>query len=285
MANPLSFSRFFARMALLTAAALLCLLPQLGRADEGPKADPAGIVTGDKSSAVDAGGNTFVVPSPPDKSAPDYPKNKKDFDDYQSQAAKEPLAVKLADSVGPIRVATNFAWTLNTGYLVLFMQAGFALLTCGLVRKKNAGHLMMLNFAAYVFAFLAYYAVGYAFQFGGVAINAAPGNLGGAPTLNHYLIGNGLWGFLGGNGFFMSGPAYDAGSNCLALFEVVFMETAGYIIVGAICERITFWAFLFCELFIGAILYPVFGCWVWGGGWLSQVGTTLKLGYGSVDFA
>jgi ammonium transporter, Amt family len=140
--------------------------------------------------------------------------------------------VKLADSVGHIRVATNFAWTLNTGYLVLFMQAGFALLTCGLVRKKNAGHLMMLNFAAYVFAFLAYYAVGYAFQFGAVAVNAAPGNLGGTPTLNHFLIGNGLWGFLGGNGFFMSGPAYDAGSNCLALFEVVFMETAGYIIVG-----------------------------------------------------
>ena len=56
--------------------------------------------------------------------------------------------MKLADSVGHIRVATNFAWTLNTGYLVLFMQAGVALLTCGLVRKKNAGHLMMLNFAA-----------------------------------------------------------------------------------------------------------------------------------------
>jgi len=65
----------------------------------------------------------------------------------------------------------------------------------------------------------------------------------------------------------------------------VFMETAGYIIVGAACERITFWAFLLCELFIGAILYPVFGCWVWGGGWLSQVGSTLNLGHGYVDFA
>ena len=52
------------------------------------------------------------------------------------------------------------------------------------------------------------------------------------PTLNHYLIGSGQWGFLGGKGFFLSGPAYDAASHCLALFEVVFMETAGYIIVG-----------------------------------------------------
>ena len=87
-------------------------------------------------------------------------------------------------------------------------------------------------------------------------INAAPANLGGTPTLNHFLLGDGLWGFLGGKGFFLSGPGYDAGSSCLTLFEVVFMETAGYIIVGAICERITFWAFLLCELFIGAILYP-----------------------------
>src|SRR2546425_2231631 len=253
-------------------------------ADE-PQPDPAGIATGDKSTAVDAAGNPFVVSEPTDKTAPDYAQKKKDFDEYQAQAAREPLAVKLADTVGHVRVATNFGWTLNTGYLVLFMQAGFALLTCGLVRKKNAAHLMMLNFAAYVFAFLAYYAIGYAFQFGAVAVNAAPANLGGTPTLNKFLIGSGQWGFLGGTGFFLSGPAYDAGSNVLTLFEVVFMETAGYIIVGAICERITFGAFVLCELFMGALLYPIFGCWVWGGGWLSQLGATMGLGHGYVDFA
>ncbi len=202
---------------------------------------------------MDAAGNPFVVTEPTDKTAPDYAASKKAFEDYQAQAAKEPLALKVADNVGHLRMATNFSWTLLTGYLVLFMQAGFALLTCGLIRKKNAGHLMMLNFAAYVFAFLAYYAVGYAFQFGAVALNAAPSNIGGALTLNHFLMGSGQWGFLGGKGFFMTGPAYDASSNCLALFEVVFMETAGYIIVGAICERITFGAFLLCELFIGGV--------------------------------
>ena len=193
--------------------------------------------------------------------------------------------MKLADSVGHVKIATNTAWTLNTGYLVLFMQAGFALLTCGLVRKKNAGHLMMLNFAAYVFAFLAYYAVGYAFQFGAVAVNAAPANIGGTPTLNQFLLGSGQWGFLGGKGFFLTGPAYDASANTMMLFQVVFMETAGYIIVGSICERITFGAFLLCELFVGAILYPIFGCWVWGGGWMSQLGATMGLGHGYVDFA
>jgi len=250
-----------------------------------PVPDPAGIATGDKTNAVDASGTAFVVAEPTDKTAPTYADAKKASDEFQAQAAKEPLAMKLADSVGHVRIATNVAWTLNTGYLVLFMQAGFALLTCGLVRKKNAGHLMMLNFAAYVFAFIAYYAVGYAFQFGAVAINAAPTNLGGTPTLNEFLIGSGLWGFLGGKGFFMAGPAYDAGSNVLALFQVVFMETAGYIIVGSICERITFSGFLLCELFVGAILYPVYGCWVWGGGWLSQLGNTMGMGHGYVDFA
>src|SRR5258708_20732773 len=116
------------------------------------------------------------------------------------------------------------------------MEAGFALLTCGLVRKKNAAHLMMLNFAAYVFAFLAYYAVGYAFQFGAVAINAAPANIGGVPTLNHFLIGSGQWGFVGGKGFFLVGPAYDSASNVLTLFEVVFLDTAVDMIVGPISE-------------------------------------------------
>ncbi|HEY4232347.1 MAG TPA: ammonium transporter [Lacipirellulaceae bacterium] len=250
-----------------------------------PQPDPAGTATGDRNNAVDASGTAFMVTEPTDKTAPDYADQKKAFDEFTAQLAKEPLAGKLADSVGHVRIGTNFGWTLNTGYLVLFMQAGFALLTCGLVRKKNAGHLMMLNFAAYVFAFLAYYAVGFAFQWGGVAINAAPVTLGGTPTLNHFLVGDGQWGYVGGKGFFLSGPAYDVGANALILFEVVFMETAGYIIVGAICERITFGGFLLAELFMGGILYPIFGCWVWGGGWLSQLGNTMGLGHGYVDFA
>jgi Amt family ammonium transporter len=271
---------YLSSLAVLLTLGIMLLAPLTAAAQ-----DPAGILTGDKSNVVDAGGNSFVVAEPTDKSAPDYADKKKAFDEYKAQTEKEPLAVKLADSVGHVRVATNFAWTLNTGYLVLFMQAGFALLTCGLIRKKNAAHLMMLNFAAYVFAFIAYWAVGYAFQFGAAAVNAAPANLGGVPGLNSFLVGSGSWGFLGGKGFFLTGPAYDAGAHVYALFEVVFMETAGYIIVGAICERITFGAFLMAELFMGAILYPIFGNWVWGGGWMSQLGSSMGLGHGYVDFA
>ena len=175
--------------------------------------------------------------------------------------------------------------SLVGAYLVIFMQAGFALLTCGLVRKKNAAHLVMLSLSAYVFAFIAYYAVGFAFEFGGSAVNAGPSNLGATPTLDQFLIGRGHWGFVGSSGFFLNGAADDARSSALALFEVASMLIAAYILVGAICERITFGAFVLCELFVGGILYPVFGCWVWGGGWLSQLGSTLGVGRGYVDFA
>jgi ammonium transporter, Amt family len=271
--------------AALCVSALVFGAGKAVQAQAGPAPDPAGIATGDKTNVTDAAGNAFIVAEPTDTSAADYAEKKKAFDEYMAQADREPLAMKLADGVGHLKIATNTSWTLNTGYLVLFMQAGFALLTCGLVRRKNAAHLMMLNFAAYVFAFLAYYAVGYAFQFGAVALNAAPSNIGGTPTLNQFLLGSGQWGFLGGKGFFLTGPAYDASANTMMLFQVVFMETAGYIIVGSICERITFGAFLMCELFVGALLYPIFGCWVWGGGWMSQLGATMGLGHGYVDFA
>ena len=89
-----------------------------------------------------------MVTAPADLSADDkkdpakvkaYNDAKKAFDDYTAQAKNEPLAVKLADAVGHNRVAINFMWTLITGFLVMFMQAGFALVETGLCRAKNSG--------------------------------------------------------------------------------------------------------------------------------------------------
>jgi ammonium transporter, Amt family len=138
---------------------------------------------------------------------------------------------------------------LYASFLGLLTQVGFALLTCGLVRKKNAAHLVMLTFSAYVFAFLAYYTIGYAFQ-------------------------------SGFRGFFFRGVS----SEERLLVDIAFMLVAGYILVGAVCERITFRAFVLCELFLGGVLYPVFAQWVWGGGWLSRIGSSLGLAHGFVDF-
>lgn len=193
----------------------------------------------------------------------------------------------LATQVGHNKIAVNFTWLLIMGSFVLFMQAGFALLTTGLTRAKNAGHMMMLNFSAFVIAWIAYFSIGFAFQFGGAAINAAPGNLAGAGVLDHLVkLGGGGTGILGLKGFFLqSGNSYDVSALALFFFEVVFMETAGYIIVGAIAERINFKTFILAELAVGGIIYPIYGCWVWGGGWLSQIGDTWGLGHGAVDFA
>jgi Amt family ammonium transporter len=175
--------------------------------------------------------------------------------------------------------AVNAAWILDAAFVALVIPAGFALLTCGLVRKKNAGHLVMLNLAAYVFTVLAYYAVGHAFEYGALAANADLTSAG-VPPIGHFLIGSGHWGFVGGTGFFLSAPAADPAGHVLAMFHVVFALVAAGILVGAVCERITFWAFVLCELFVGGILYPIFACWVWGGGWLSQTGATLGFGHG-----
>jgi len=188
----------------------------------------------------------------------------------------------LASDSGHLGVSINFVWVLITGFLVLFMQVGFAFLVTGLTRAKNAAHMMMMNIAAFAVALLAYYAVGFAFQFGGVAPVA---NLGGTSPLNG-IIGHGNAGFLGLHGFFLqSHGSYDVGVMVLFLFEVVFMETAGYIIIGAIAERISFAGFLLAELAMGAVIYPIYGMWMWGGGWMAHLGTSMHLGHGAVDFA
>src|SRR5262249_43061606 len=169
-----------------------------------------------------------------------------------------------------------------TGFLVLFMQVGFAFLVTGLTRAKNAGHMMMMNIAAFAIAFLAYYAVGFAFQFGGIAPIA---NLGGVTPLSG-IFGPRSAGVIGTHGFFLqSGGTYDVGVMVLFLFEVVFMETAGYIIIGAIAERVSFAGFILAELAMGAVIYPIYGMWMWGGGWMAHLGTSLHLGHGAVDFA
>ena len=147
---------------------------------------------------------------------------------------------------------------------------------------------MMLNFAAYVFAFLAYYAVGFAFQFGACSRSTRrPRILGGTPTTESLPYRQRSVGLSGGQRLLPDRSSVRCQAViCLTLFEVVFMETAGYIIVGAICERITFWAFLLCELFIGALLYPSFR--LLGLGRRMDFAAGIRpctLGHGYVDFA
>ena len=204
-------------------------------------------------------------------------------DDYKAAQKAEPYAVKLADMVNQNRLAANFIWTLVAGFLVMFMQAGFALVETGFCRAKNAGHTMFMNFMVYGLGMFGYFVTGYAFQNGGVGI-AGVTNLGGLATMNgEWSIGG--WGMVGTKGFFLAGSGYDVGVAVMFLFQMVFMDTAATIPTGAMAERWKLLPFVCFGLFIGGFTYPVYANWAWGGGWLSQLGAKAGLGQGYLDFA
>src|SRR6266542_4289905 len=186
----------------------------------------------------------------------------------------------VTDAVGKNKIAINFAWTLATGFLVMFMQAGFALVETGFCRRKNAAHVMMTNFMIYAIGILGFWAVGYAFMFGGVGHIA---NLGGTNPLTSELHAGG-WGLFGTKGFGFNG-IYDVGVMAHFLFNLVFMDTAATIVTGAMAERWKFSAFVVYGFWISMLIYPLFGNWAWGGGWLAQLGSKSGLGHGYVDFA
>ncbi|MGB6727028.1 MAG: ammonium transporter [Terracidiphilus sp.] len=191
----------------------------------------------------------------------------------------------VANQVGQNKIAVNFVWTLITGFLVMFMQAGFAMVEAGLCRVKNANHTYMMNFFVYTCGLFAYWIIGFAIQMGGSAGN---GNLGGLQPLNteHLITLFGThWGIFGECGMFLARSTYDVGVMVIFLFEMVFMDTALTIVTGACAERWKFLAFAVSSVLMGAFTYPLYGNWAWGGGWLSQLGVNAGLGKGYCDFA
>jgi Amt family ammonium transporter len=191
----------------------------------------------------------------------------------------------VANQVGQNKIGINFTWTLIAGFLVMFMQAGFAMVEAGLCRVKNANHTYMMNFFVYGCGLFAYWILGFAIQMGGAAGN---GNLGGLQPLasEHSLSLFGKsWGLFGQSGMFLSGHTYDVGVMVIFLFQMVFMDTALTIVTGACAERWKFLTFAVSSVLMGALTYPLFANWAWGGGWLSQLGTNLGLGHGYADFA
>lgn len=201
------------------------------------------------------------------------------------QAAYDALysGKKLTEAIGHNAVSINFVWTLITAFLVMFMQAGFALVETGFCQKKNAVHVIMTNFVIYAIGIAGFFICGFAFMFGNAGGIAT---LGGCDPLNGVVeIAKG-WGILGTKGFFLnSGGTYDVGVYTLFLFQMVFMDTAATIPTGAMAERWKFSAFCVFGLFISMVTYPIFGNWVWGGGWLSKLGVNVGLGHGYIDFA
>jgi len=145
-------------------------------------------------------------------------------------------------------------WTLICAFLVIFMQTGFAMMETGFTRAKNAGHTMAMNMMVVVFGVLGYWICGYAIQ-------------------------------TGTREFFLSNAASHASIVLLFLSQVVYLNIAAAIPTGAMAERWTFKSFVVYGFFIAMFVYPLYASWVWGGGWLAQLGRNLGLGHGVLDFA
>jgi len=193
-----------------------------------------------------------------------------------------PAQSRAAESLVP---AINMAWVLVAGFLVMFMQLGFAMLETGFTRAKNAVNTMAMNFIIYPVGLIGFWLTGYGLMMGGV--REWP-SLGAARLTGSELairLGAHSYGLAGLGKFGLVSVSHDPASLAMFLFAVVFMDTAATIPTGAMTERWKFSAFFIYGFFMSMFLYPLYGNWVWGGGWLSQLGVNLGLGHGHVDFA
>ncbi len=250
--------------------------PKTPAAEEKPVAepDPSGTKMGDRSS----------LGTPPTLTKIEVSTTNPDPHDVAVNQVMEEVKT-LGNEIGKNRIGVNMMWTLLTGFLVMFMQTGFAMVETGLTRAKNVAHTMAMNLGIYVIGMLGFWVCGFAFMFGNYGSISL---LGGGELLNKGLtltVGGKPWGVIGYEGFFLAGRGFDASVMTLFLFQMVFMDTAATIPTGAMAERWKLLAFVIYGFFLSMIIYPIYGNWVWGGGWLAKLGANYGLGHGHVDFA
>ncbi|SNR68520.1 ammonium transporter [Humidesulfovibrio mexicanus] len=154
----------------------------------------------------------------------------------------------------------NIMWTLIASILVMFMQAGFAMVETGLTRAKNSGNILMKNMFDFAAGSPVFFLVGF-----GLMMGADQSGLFGWSNfgLSEFTTANdeGMWGFT------------------YWFFQCVFAATATTIVSGAIAERTKFIAYLIVSVVITGLIYPISGHWIWGGGWLAKLATPM------IDFA
>lgn len=161
-------------------------------------------------------------------------------------------------TIESVATSLNYVWVLVSVFLVFFMQAGFALLEAGSTRARNAGSVFMKNLMDFCMSGLAFWAFGFGLMFG---------------------AGNG---FFGSEGFFLAGDYGTTDQTLLWIFQMVFATTAATIVSGAMAERTRLDSYMAYSFLISAIVYPVYGHWVWGGGWLAELGAWDFAGSGVV---
>jgi Amt family ammonium transporter len=179
----------------------------------------------------------------------------------------------------------NLVWVLVAAFLVMFMQLGFAMVETGFTRAKNAAHTMAMNLVIYPLGLVCFWLVGFGVAMGGVAGWPTLGSESSAHAELGLHLGGRFFGLLGGSKFALVSVAHNPPNLAMFLFAAVFMDTAATVPTGALAERWRFSAFMTYGVFMSAFLYPLYANWVWGGGWLSALGTNFGLGHGHVDFA
>jgi Amt family ammonium transporter len=155
-------------------------------------------------------------------------------------------------AIEDVQANLDNVFVLVAAVLVIFMQAGFALLEAGLTRAKSVANIMMKNLMDFCAGALAFFAIGYAIAFG-------EGN-----------------DFFGMKGFFLGDGAFQYGTLTMPvtfLFQVAFAATAATIVSGAMAERTKFKSYFIYSFIVSAFIYPIVVHWNWGGGWLSQLAT------------
>jgi Amt family ammonium transporter len=165
--------------------------------------------------------------------------------------------------------------------MVVFMQAGFALVETGFTRAKHAAHVVSTNFAIFGLGFIGFFLIGFPLAFGGFSYSA----FGMDNAVGEALLGSGNWIFLFKGGWAMSGDGITPAVLGFFLYMVAFMDTVATIPTGSMAERWKWSSFTIWGVFCGAIYYPLFAAWTWGGGWLAKTWDTMSLGAGYVDFA
>jgi Amt family ammonium transporter len=178
---------------------------------------------------------------------------------------------------------TSLLWVVIGAVLVIFMQAGFALVETGFTQKKNAAEVMSTNFAIFGLGFIGFLFVGFPLAFGGFSYVpmglTTPMNGDGLPAVGGEFTGILYW------GYDHLGNAATPALLGFFLYMVAFMDTTATIPTGSMAERWKWKSFVWWGLFCGALYYPLFAAWTWGGGWLAKSWETMHLGAGYVDFA
>ncbi len=179
-------------------------------------------------------------------------------------SAQEPPAAPAIDGV---KVGMDTMWTLIAAFLVFFMNLGFALVESGLCRAKNCTNILFKNYIVFAVSSVAFLLLGFGLMFG---------------NGNGFMGMSGLWFAGGADNSPLSGDAYQGVYSALSwatiplsakfFFQLVFAGTAATIVSGAVAERIKFGAFFLFSFIMVGVIYPIAGHWIWGGGWLAQMG-------------